>query len=295
MKPLILVVDDNEDILFNLKLSLEKYDYRVITAISGNDALATLNKLETPPNLIISDIMMAEMNGFDFFERVSSNAKLYEVPFIFLTAKSSLNDIRFGKSLGVDDYLTKPINERDLIASISGKITRTQKQKAINRKISQLLETYDINLESTISREELSHFTLLLMCWDDVYGPKLKKSYSNHKKIPYDIEKTGIQLFNAAIFIYGQDNIFKGEGILLKLENIKMQAYVYFNAYNDEGTRSGQVQYMLTVIAPEINYFRSLQIKEVLQEISLNINEKQKWDIKKYAKKILQQLTSTLI
>ena len=70
MKPLILVVEDNKDILFSIKLILEENGFQVITAENGEKALKLLNELEAPPEVIISDIMMPKMNGYDFFKAI---------------------------------------------------------------------------------------------------------------------------------------------------------------------------------------------------------------------------------
>ena len=118
MKPLVLVVDDNKDILFNLKLLLESNNYLVETAETGEDALKVLSDLKNPPDIIISDIMMPKMDGYHFFETISENLKWNRIPFIFISALSTPEDIRLGKMLGVDDYLTKPFKEEDLLAKL---------------------------------------------------------------------------------------------------------------------------------------------------------------------------------
>ena len=290
-----MVIEDNEDILFNLKLLLEGHKYEVVTAINGIEALKQLSELEKPPNLIISDIMMPKMNGIELFQEISSNQKWGEIPFIFLTARTSPKDIRLGKMLGVDDYLTKPILEEDLIASITGKLARSNKIRSINQKTIELFEKFDIGLDPSISLEEESHVSLFLMFWDDVYGPKLKKYYSNDKDLPYSIKNAGVQLFSAAVLIYGQENMIKAEGILLNIEYIKMHGYVYFDSYPDDTQRSGQKQYMIGTIAPKINYFDSLQIKALFQEISSKINANEEWDIEESTEKVFNVLSSKVL
>ena len=118
MSDLILAVDDNQDILFNLKLTLELNGYRVITANNGEEGLKALSDSEEIPSLILSDIMMPEMNGYDFFKETAQNPEWSQIPFIFLSARASEKDVRFGKMLGVDDYITKPFKTENLLASI---------------------------------------------------------------------------------------------------------------------------------------------------------------------------------
>lgn len=295
MKPLILLVDDNQDILYNIKLLLEAKDYRVITAISGKEAIDILSNLDILPELIISDIMMPGIDGYDFFEHVSHNTKWNHIPFIFLTAKSTPEDVRLGKMLGVDDYITKPFDEADLLATISGKILRNKDAKKISQKINKLLESLSLDFRPSISEDQKKLVCVLLVEWDDKIGPVLKDSYPREKNFPMPIKTLGNQLFHAATSIYGHDNITKEQGILLNIENIKKKGYIFFNSFPKESERYGETQYMLSLIAPEINYLESLKIKEIFKEISEKLKSKTEWDIKLYLEKILEILTTPQI
>lgn len=293
MNPLIMIVEDNVDLLYVIKLSLEANKYRVLSAKNGKEALDLISQSTDLPEVIISDIMMPIVDGYDFFTEVSKNPKLNQIPFIFLTAKSSPEDIRFGKLLGVDDYLTKPFNEDDLLAVVSGKLARNQKRKNINEEIEVILSSFDI--EPPISIEDQDKIFLLLMFWDDKYGPKLQAHYPIKNKLSFSFEDIGNQLFQATLFIYGHGKITNAEGILLNLENIKMSGYAYFNSYPAEHERFGQKQYMLAVIAPAINYFHSLKIKALFNKISKTINNKEKVDFKTLWKKVIEILTTNVL
>ncbi|MHA2282259.1 MAG: response regulator [Promethearchaeota archaeon] len=288
---MLLIVDDNEDILFNLKILLEKKGYEVEAAINGENAINLLLSTEKIPEVIISDIMMPKMNGYEFFAAVSAHARLNQIPFLFLTAKSTPDDIRLGKMLGVDDYITKPFNERDLLASISGKISRKKRSNLLDNKIKQLLSNFELEIQPSISKDDESPFCLLLVFWDDIAGPILKNSHPPEKNCHLSINTVGKQLFHAATSIYGQNKITEAEGILLNIENIKKKGYVFFDSFRDTSERYGEKQYMLSVIAPNITYFDSLKIREVLKKFSGEIKTKQDWDIKIYWKKILEILS----
>lgn len=290
-KSLLLVVDDNKDILLNLKLILEAYDYVVKTAISGKQALKMLTNLEKIPDVIISDILMPDMNGYEFFAAVSANPKWNHIPFLFLTAKSTPEDIRLGKMLGVDDYITKPFKKEDLIASISGKITRNKNSSLIDKEIKQLLSSLDIEMQPSILVKDQPMLCLLLVCWDDVIGPFLKISYPSDKNCPFSINTIGKQLFHAATSIYGHNKITKAQGMLLNIENIKKKGYIFFDSFPDMSERYGEKQYMLSVISPILTYFDSLKIRDVLKEISEKVKKNQDWDVKEYWGKILEILS----
>ncbi|MFX0017606.1 MAG: PleD family two-component system response regulator [Promethearchaeota archaeon] len=295
MKPLIMIVEDNADLLYAIKLNLEANKYRVLIAKNGKEALDLISQSEILPEVIISDIMMPEVDGYEFFTEISKNPALNHIPFIFLTAKSSPEDIRFGKLLGIDDYLTKPFNEDDLLAVISGKITRNKKRQIIKEKMEVVLSSLDINIQPSISMEDQEKIFLLLMFWDDKYGPKLEDHYPSTINLPISFEDVGSQLFQATLFIYGHGKITNAEGILLNLENIKMSGYAYFDSFPAENERFGQKQYMLAIIAPNISYFHSLKIKALFHEISKKINGKKKPDFKELWKKVIEILTTSLL
>jgi DNA-binding response OmpR family regulator len=122
--PSILVVDDESDLLEQITLILEADDYQVFMANNGLEALEILHIEQV--HLIIADIAMPDMNGYQFYSRVRENMEWVTIPFIFLSARTMDSDIRFGKEMGVDDYLTKPIRAADLLAAVRGKLRRAQ-------------------------------------------------------------------------------------------------------------------------------------------------------------------------
>ena len=129
----ILIVDDEPDLLENIKLPLEIEGYQVFAASNGLEALKILES--RPVGLILTDIAMPDMNGYQLYERICENPHWAMIPFIFLTARTLDSDIRYGKELGVDDYLPKPIRNEDLLAIVRGKLRRAQQLSASIAKI----------------------------------------------------------------------------------------------------------------------------------------------------------------
>ncbi len=115
-KPTILVVDDTPDNL-TLVSNLLKRDYRVRVAISGEKALK-IAQSENPPDIILLDVMMPVMDGYEVCQQLRNNALTAHIPIIFLTAKSEVEDERKGLSLGASDYITKPISPPILEARV---------------------------------------------------------------------------------------------------------------------------------------------------------------------------------
>jgi CheY-like chemotaxis protein len=291
LKPLILVVEDNRDILFNLNLILESNNYEPITSRNGKEALEILKKFDKVPDIIISDIMMPEMDGYEFFKEVSNNSRWNRIPFLFLSARSTPQDIRFGKLLGVDDYITKPFKEKDLLAVLSGKIARLNRIKSINNQVNEIFSNVDTTPRT--SHEELQDIMcMFLVIWDDKFGPKLEISYPAEKQFPISLDDIANQLFTVATSIYGHEKITKAEDVLLKIENLNNRGYLFFDSYPEKGDRYGEKQYMLAVIAPSITYFHSLKIREIFVEISVKIKNKEKWDVKQYWKRIYDIMTT---
>lgn len=132
----ILLIEDEADILANMKYILEAKGYNVLTALDGLTGFEIARK--EVPDLIISDILMPGYNGYELKEKIDGNKKTKSIPFIFLTAKTDMQDLRLGMNLGADDYLIKPIKTDELLKSIEIRLKRIAqfdlgKKKATNR------------------------------------------------------------------------------------------------------------------------------------------------------------------
>ncbi len=123
----ILVVDDEEDLCEILKFNLETQGYDVTTAYSGEEAL---QKDMSEFSLILLDVMMGGMNGFDVARRLRENDATSFTPIIFLTAKGTENDKITGFNVGADDYISKPFSIREVLLRIKAVLRRSAKPKA---------------------------------------------------------------------------------------------------------------------------------------------------------------------
>ena len=296
LKPKILLIEDNTKILYNLKLLLEFNDYNPIPATNGVEALAILNKLDSPPDMILCDIMMPEMDGYEFYQKMNDKPQWQFIPFIFLTAKASPEDVRFGKKLGADDYIIKPFNEEDLLSSITGKISRNKKSKILRKQIEKnLLTSLKLGQRSSVTQNEKDNFFILLMIWDEIYGPRLKGVYPSESKTPFDIKQIVTQLFQTKVSIYGHLDYYEAQGVLLRISNINKDGYIFFETMDDSKVRGGKRQFMLAVLAPKINYLESLRIGDVFKEIAARIIENNEWDKEKSWIEISQILSSPIM
>ena len=162
----ILLVDDEPDILEFLKYNLEANGLEVIV---GNNGLEALDKLSENPDLIILDIMMPHLDGYEVYKKIREKEDFKDVPIIFLTAKSEETDEIKGLELGANDYIQKPISPKKLIARVNSNLRKTR----INRygsgelmqlKIGPLLidkEKYLVNIDGTETFFPRKEFILL--------------------------------------------------------------------------------------------------------------------------------------
>lgn len=112
----ILIIEDDQFIRENVSEVLELSGYTVYSAVNGKEGLNLA--IEILPDLIICDIMMPVMDGYEVRANLIENKKTKIIPFLFLTAKAELKEMRRGMSLGADDYITKPFEIKDLLKSV---------------------------------------------------------------------------------------------------------------------------------------------------------------------------------
>jgi len=124
----LLMVDDEAKLLRAVAVTLREEGYEVTTARSGTEALIRIN--ESIPDLIISDIRMPGMDGFQLAKALRANPRTGLIPIIFLTAKDERKDRLAGLRSGVDAYLTKPFDPEELIAVVSNILRRIERTSA---------------------------------------------------------------------------------------------------------------------------------------------------------------------
>ena len=143
----ILIVDDDRILRQVLQNSLEQKGYQVISAGSGKEALLKFS--QDIPDIIVSDVSMPEMDGFEFCRQLRSQTSGKLIPFIFLSAKDDLDDRIQGRTIGADSYLTKPFEMKELLANIEALIERSRRVHAeIVHLIEQLVSSQPVDILS---------------------------------------------------------------------------------------------------------------------------------------------------
>lgn len=153
----ILIIDDEMNIVELLKYNLEANGYKVIYALTGKEGLTY--SLQNKPDLILLDIMLPEVDGFDICKEIKRNKDTENIPIIMLTAKSEEFDKILGLELGADDYITKPFSVRELLARIKVVLRRNHKEDK-----SEVINTGDLiidfNKHEVIKKGEKIELTL---------------------------------------------------------------------------------------------------------------------------------------
>ncbi|APB35191.1 two component LuxR family transcriptional regulator [Gloeomargarita lithophora Alchichica-D10] len=121
--PTIILIDDDSQLRFLTKEYLElEGGYRVVTAANGQEGWNLLS--EVHPSLVVCDVMMPLMDGFEFVQKLRQNPRLRSVPLIFLSAKGDVGDRIVGLNAGGDVYLVKPFEPEELLAQIRSSLAR---------------------------------------------------------------------------------------------------------------------------------------------------------------------------
>jgi signal transduction histidine kinase/DNA-binding NarL/FixJ family response regulator len=127
-KQTILLVEDNITMINYLQMKL-KPNYNVYIALNGNEGINKLKELLVLPDLIITDVMMDKVDGYNFAKFLSNDNRLKHIPFIFLSAKSTRNDKLIGLKLGAIDFIQKPFSVSELLQKVESILENVSKQK----------------------------------------------------------------------------------------------------------------------------------------------------------------------
>lgn len=119
----IIIVEDDEDIADSIRFNLEREGFRVRITVTGEEALNVI--LSGPPNLILLDLNLPGMNGFEICRRLRAESTTAKIPIVMLTARADETDKVLGLNMGADDYVTKPFSMRELVARINATLRRS--------------------------------------------------------------------------------------------------------------------------------------------------------------------------
>lgn len=215
----ILVIEDDSNVRENLNEILISENYDVAVAENGKKGLQIAK--ENPPDLILCDLLMPEMNGYEVIHYIKENPATREIPFIFLTAKVDLADIRKGMETGADDYITKPFSVKDLVTAVKIRLERSESAK---KKLKDLTLSLEMSLPHELRTPlfGILGFSRLLADNADTYSTEEIKDfaeniYTSGKRLHHLVENF---LYLARIELMISNNSINDELFLEQISQI---------------------------------------------------------------------------
>jgi DNA-binding LytR/AlgR family response regulator len=153
----ILVIEDDETVRELITELLELAGYEVYSAVNGIDGIKAARK--QTPNLIVCDVSMPRMDGYAVKSELNKNPNTAAIPFLFLTAKNEIHDLRHGMQLGADDYLFKPFLSSELLKSIEIRLQKVKDIRVAHGKVAAVAQSQ----ESTKAKFSNDSFILLMV------------------------------------------------------------------------------------------------------------------------------------
>jgi len=226
----ILVVDDNKDILKLLQTSLSD-KYNVLLATGGEEAIRKLER-SVKPELIISDVMMDGLNGNELLSKITLNEELKDIPFVFLTAKTSGEEKIKGLTAGALDYIFKPFEMDEVCAKVDSIIRNKEAQSKKNvrefeKKISSILSSNNpvergIDIEAAVEDKDLKFKSFETLCLDYKISNKEKEVIKHILNGLYNKEIADILNISLKTVEFHIHNIYNKLDIHNRIELIKI-------------------------------------------------------------------------
>ncbi len=226
-KPRVLVIDDTADNLFLMTALLED-DYEPLVASSGQEGLDIIMS-QSPPDLILLDIMMPDMDGYEVLRRIRQHPPIATIPVIFLTALSTVEEEQLGLDLGAVDYITKPISPPLLLARVHSHLERSdnaRRLQSMSEKLSRYLapqvyqslfdgsqkaEIHTERKKLTVFFSDIKDFTASTAKWQPEDITRLLNSYfSEMSRIAADYGGTVDKFIGDAMVIFFGDPHSRG-------------------------------------------------------------------------------------
>ncbi|MFX1374711.1 MAG: PleD family two-component system response regulator [Promethearchaeota archaeon] len=288
MNPTIFLIEDDNTLVKNLKVLMEINDFKVISAFNGKEGLELLSNFKHLPDVIISDILMPEMDGYDFYMKVAENSEWSKIPFFFLSAKAELDDVRFGKMLGADDYITKPFNAEELVKRIKTTIKDHRKivddSKILEEELEEIMKFEEPSLKK---HRRIDFFYIYYMVWNNESEPVLKDYYPKNEIPSLNLRELTSQLYSTLIKMYKFEELSESSQFSLRVVRDLVDAYALVDKMESDPGKEGGT-FMLCAITPNSHYLQSKMIRDVLAKIASKIKAKNELKLKKYWEKLLE-------
>lgn len=173
----ILVVEDSPTQALQLGNLLEEAGYHLLTAVNGADALRKIS--DSPPALVISDIMMPEMGGYELCGHIKANLKTKNIPVILITSLTEPEDIVKGLECGADNFVTKPYEEELLLSQVEYMMVNRSIRKEFRSEMA--IEVFFAGKKHLINSDRIQILDLLFSVYESSLQQKRELEKTNHK------------------------------------------------------------------------------------------------------------------
>ncbi|NWJ47199.1 MAG: response regulator [Chloroflexi bacterium] len=157
MKKKIVVIEDEEPVRMNLQLLLESEEFEVYSAADGEEGLKEIASRK--PDLVICDMMMPVVEGYEVLKRMRREESYRNIPFIFLTARTDKNSMRQGMELGADDYITKPFTMKEILNAVN---IRLEKVELIEKDTEQKMNELRLSMVNSLPHEFITPLSSII-------------------------------------------------------------------------------------------------------------------------------------
>lgn len=277
-KPVILIVDDTPDNI-TLLSALLKDAYKVKIATNGLKALHVAS-IKPAPDLILLDVMMPEMDGYETCRRLKEQADTAQIPVIFLTAKSQISDEEMGLKLGAVDYITKPVSPPIVLARVATQLNlarartllqdqNTHLESMVNDRTRKLAKMQDAiimamaSLAETRDNETGNHIRRT-----QNYVATLARSLKNHPRFSRELSEENIELLYKSAPLHDIGKVGIPDNILLKPGKLTSEEFEIMKLHTNYGRE--------TILSVEKYLGESNEFLRFAREITYSHQEK--WD-----------------
>ncbi len=209
LKHKVLLVEDEPNFASVVKRMIEYDNFEVVHSLNGRDAMQVVS--ENMPHIVISDVCMPIMNGYQFYEAFKGLPCAANVPFLFLTSLSTQEELRRGMSLGADEYLPKSISRSDLLSIMYAQLNR---KKEIENEVDTLIDKHFNELKvNMLEHDEIistsHHFTATLRSLNELINQLDQSHFDKNNKRLLEMVKTVVSKLD--IILEGYDSDLKNK------------------------------------------------------------------------------------
>jgi hypothetical protein len=232
---------------------------------------------------------MPEMDGYDLYMNVSENPEWSRIPFIFLSGKAEPDDVRFGKLLGADDYITKPFDTKELLRRIEETIKKNIEIRKTSKVIEQELKEI-LKFEEPPLREHrrADFFYIFYLVWNNETGPEIRDFFPKNEIPSLNLKELTSQLYSTLIKIYKFEELSETNQFTFRVVRDLVDAYALVDKLEENGSQNGAETFMLCAITPNSHYLQSKAIKEVLGKIASTIRGNKGLIIKEFWEQLIE-------